>query len=191
MADGAGTPEFVHGLRKTDRAVAYARRMHAGQLRQADGAPFIVHPLEVVTLLHDAGAPDEVIAAGALHDTLEKTDATTADLTRRFGGRITTLVTAVTEDASIPTYAGRKAALRRQVAGAGPESLLVFAADKLSKARELRLPGVTARRRRVDHYRHCLTLLERELPGSPLVSALRDELATVPVAKRRKAPALL
>ena len=49
--------------------------MHAGQRRQLDGAPFIEHPLEVAAILHDAGAPDHVIAAGILHDTLEKTDA--------------------------------------------------------------------------------------------------------------------
>jgi (p)ppGpp synthase/HD superfamily hydrolase len=188
----AGEPgaEFAHGLRKTHAAVAYARRLHAGQLRQADGAPFIVHPLEVVSLLYEAGAPDEVIAAGALHDTLEKTDATPAELTRRFGAHVASLVAAVTEDQSIATYGARKAALRRQVAAAGPDSLLVFAADKLSKARELRLPEVTLRRRRINHYRHCLTLLERELPGSPLVSALRDELASL-AARRQPAAALL
>lgn len=190
MAGELGTPGFVHGLRKTGAAVAFARRVHAGQLRQADGAPFIVHPLEVASLLYEAGAPDEVIAAGALHDTLEKTDATGADLSRRFGARVASLVTAVTEDETIPTYTARKAALRRQVARAGHDPLLVFAADKLSKARELRLPGVTLRRRRINHYRHCLTLLEHELPGNPLVSALRDELAATPAPKRRE-PALL
>ncbi|HEX4010099.1 MAG TPA: HD domain-containing protein [Solirubrobacteraceae bacterium] len=190
MAGEVGTPEFLYGFPKTQAAVAYARRLHAGQLRQADGAPFIVHPLEVVSLLYDAGAPDEVIAAGALHDTLEKTEATAADLTRRFGPHVASVVTALTEDESIATYAARKAALRRQVVGAGQDSLLVFAADKLSKARELRLPGVTLRRRRINHYRHCLTLLERELPGSPLVRALRDELASLS-ARRQPEPALI
>ena len=184
------TPDFVRRLRKTEAAVAYARRLHAGQYRQADGAPFIVHPLEVASLLHEAGASDDVVAAGALHDTLEKTDATAADLRRRFGAHVAALVSAVTEDDSIATYAARKAALRRQVTGAGRESLLVFAADKVSKARELRLPGVTLRRRRISHYRHCLALLEHELPDNPLVRALRDELASLPSQPQRE-PALL
>ena len=55
---------------KTIAALAYAERLHAGQRRQADGAPFILHPLEVCCLLYHTGAPDHVIAAGVLrrHD---------------------------------------------------------------------------------------------------------------------------
>ena len=115
----------------------YAERMHAGQQR-LDGAPFILHPREVTTLLYYAGAPDHVIAAGAMQDLLEKTDATASDLQQRFGQRITELVLAVTDDDRIVGYAKRKAALRQQVAGAGEEALTLFAADKLSKLRELR-----------------------------------------------------
>jgi hypothetical protein len=54
-------------------ALAYAARMHAGQRRRADGAPFILHLLEVAGLLYRSGAPDHVIATGVLHDIIEKT----------------------------------------------------------------------------------------------------------------------
>ena len=171
---------------KTLAALEYAERLHAGQRRQADGAPFILHPLEVVGLLYHAGAPDHVIAAGVLHDTIEKTDANAADLTTRFGLTIATLVLAVSEDQRIIGYTRRKAALREQVANAGHEALMVFAADKISKARELRLEpaqtrprpaGVSrSRNRRLAHYRHCLRLLEAHLTNSPLVTQLRTEL---------------
>jgi hypothetical protein len=158
--------------------------MHAGQAR-GDGLPFILHPREVASLLQRAGAPDELVAAGLLHDLIEKTQVTAGDLQERFGPRITGLVLAVTEDGAIPVYSERKAALRRQVASAGEEALALFAADKLSKVRELRREGITGsgtrqlRVRKLNHYRRSLAVLEERIPGSPLVRALRDELGAL------------
>jgi (p)ppGpp synthase/HD superfamily hydrolase len=175
-------------LPMTSAALAFAEIKHAGQRRKFDGAPFIEHPVEVASLLCDAGAPDDVIAAGILHDTLEKTSTDMAELRARFGSRTAGLVAAVSEDESIGGYATRKAALRRQVEAAGPEAMMVFAADKVSKVRELavRPPGSEAarlaatvsrtRQRRLIHYRRCLEMLERHLASSPLVAQLRSEL---------------
>jgi (p)ppGpp synthase/HD superfamily hydrolase len=127
------------GLHQTLAALAYAVEQHAGQRRSADGAPFVLHPIEVATLLADAGAPDHVIAAGLLPDTIEKTSTEAADLRRRFGVHVASLVVALSEDPAISGYSARKAALRDQVGAAGDEALMVFAADKVSKARELRM----------------------------------------------------
>jgi len=167
----------VAPLPVSSAALAYAEERHAGQKRKADGAPFIEHPLEVAWLLYRAGAPDRVIAAGVLHDTLEKTDADAGELLTRFGAETTELVLAVSDDPRIRTYSRRKAALRTQVAEAGSEALMVFAADKISKVREYSL-GASAKRpsqRRLTHYRRCLELLERRLSDSPLVAQLRSE----------------
>ena len=183
--------ERFRELPKTKAAIAYATRMHDGQERQIDGAPFIVHPLEVAALLYEACAPDYLIAAGVLHDTIEKTDARLNDLRERFGARVATLVLAVSEDKHINGYTSRKAALREQVASAGEEALVLFAADKLSKSRELRIEPApvsqpharkasAVRSRRLTHYRHCLRLLEDQIPDSLLVSHLRTELGTLP-----------
>ena len=189
----------VHGLPKTQAALEYARELHAGQVREADGAPFIVHPREVASLLYDAGAPDHLIAAGALHDVIEKTPARAPDLRERFGARVATLVLALTEDEDIPRYAARKAALRIQVAHAGEEALMLFAADKISKARELSLDGTAVhrtaghadhrrqpRKRRLAHYQRCLTLLQEHLPDSPLVAQLDAELRNLPGSTQRQ-----
>jgi (p)ppGpp synthase/HD superfamily hydrolase len=176
------------GLHQTLTALAYAVEQHAGQRRDADGAPFVLHPIEVATMLADVGAPDHVVAAGVLHDTLEKTETEVSDLRERFGARVTALVVALSEDPTIPGYSERKAALRRQVSAADDEALMVFAADKVSKARELRLTFAAATRppsfrrgskpqRKLAHYRHCADLLEERLGGSPLVASLHHELA--------------
>ena len=181
-------PTFVHRLPLVQRALAYAEKMHAGQTRP-DGSPFILHPLEVASLLHGAAAPDHLVAAGLLHDVIEKTGVTSSDLRARFGPAITALVVAVSDDDRIAGYATRKAALRQQVAGAGDEALTLFAADKLSKLRELcreasaqsdggPAPGRSRepRARRLRHYQRSLALLEERLPQSTLVAQLRDEL---------------
>jgi (p)ppGpp synthase/HD superfamily hydrolase len=186
MARRRRSSEWSQTLPSTRAALAYAERQHAGQRPAADGAPFVVHPLEVACLLYRAGAPDHVIAAGLLHDTIEKTDANAADLETRFGSRIATIVLAVSEDQWITGYAERKAALRDRVARAGDDALMVLAADKIAKVRELKLeiaqrrahtaPVSCSWERRLTHYRHCLRLLEEHVPDSPLVTTLRAEL---------------
>jgi hypothetical protein len=184
-------PTFVKGLPQTEAAVTYAERMHAGQ-RRADGTPFILHPLEVASLVYSVGAGDQLIAAGAMHDLIEKTNATATDLRKRFGPRIAGLVLAVSDDDQITVYAHRKAALRQQVADAGDEALTLFAADKISKLRELRreaavdpkggaTPGRVRelRARRLRHYQDSLALLQERLPESPLVRELRTEISAL------------
>src|SRR4051812_33199629 len=59
-------PSFVDGLPQTKAALEFAASRHAGQVRDADHAPFILHPLEVAHLLHGRDYPDHVIAAGVL-----------------------------------------------------------------------------------------------------------------------------
>jgi tetratricopeptide (TPR) repeat protein len=118
---------FVEGLPQTHAAVAYATSAHDGQRRKIDGAPFIEHPLEVASLLYYAGAPDHVIAAGALHDVIEKTGVEGTQLRRRFGMKVSGLVLAVSEDERITSYQERKADLRARAASAGEEALMVFA----------------------------------------------------------------
>ena len=74
---------------------------------------------------------------------------------------------------------------------AGEEALTVFAADKVSKARELRREASRRTRsrdslatasgsRRLRHYRRCLDLLDERLTDSPLVRQLRTELERLP-----------
>jgi (p)ppGpp synthase/HD superfamily hydrolase len=177
-------PPSVEGLPLTEAALSYAERLHEGQRRPFDGAPFIVHPLEVASLLYYAGASDAVVAAGVLHDVIEDTAAVASDLQRRFGRRVTSLVVAVSEDDRIAEFDGRKAALRSQVAVSGHDALLLFAADKISNTRALRLALARGSDRKltlgsaekIRHYRRSAELLEDLEPDAALVHRLRTEL---------------
>jgi (p)ppGpp synthase/HD superfamily hydrolase len=196
MGEQAFIPSFLDELPLARDAVVYASARHAGQRRQVDEAPFVLHPLEVAALLHNSRHPEPVVAAGALHDTVEDTPAEPSEIRRRFGDEVAALVAAVTEDPTIDDYAERKAQLRRQVAGYGPDAGAVYAADKVAKVRELRSRAGCDRdllaseegSRKLAHYRESLAMLEHVAPEEPLVRQLRFELealAALPPAGAR------
>ena len=172
---------FLQDRPLTQDAVALALERHAGQRRDADGAPFLAHPLEVAALLDRAHYPDFVVAAAVLHDVLEDTDAERAELDARFGPKVGELVAAVSDDLSIPDEEARKDDVRRRVGRLKGYPAAIYAADKISKVRELRImlaTGATLERVevRVERYRRSLQMLDETIPGSRLVATLRFEL---------------
>jgi (p)ppGpp synthase/HD superfamily hydrolase len=173
--------DFVERSPLTRDALTFAAESHSGQTRDIDDIPFVTHPVEVACLLHEAGYPDEVVAAGVLHDVLEDTDTEPGDLAERFGQEVADLVAAVSDDPSIEDDAERKAALRRQVGRAGEHAGAIFAADKVSKARELRQrmsrgPAERQDEAKLEHYDASLDMLVEVIPGHDLVGQLRREL---------------
>ena len=172
---------FMHGLPLTQAAVEFAWERHAGQRRLADGALFVLHPLEVASLLERSDYPDHVVAAAVLHDVLEDTDAERWELETRFGPDVSALVAVVSDDLSIPDEDDRRDDVRERVRRAGGYAPVVYAADKVSKVRELRILLLTGfpqeeANSKGDHYRKCLAMLEETIPGSRIVELLRFEL---------------
>jgi GTP diphosphokinase / guanosine-3',5'-bis(diphosphate) 3'-diphosphatase len=78
------------------RAYRFSAASHQGQQR-ASGEPYLSHPLEVANLLVNFKMDVTTVTAGLLHDVLEDTAATKADLEREFGGEIAELVDGVTK----------------------------------------------------------------------------------------------
>jgi (p)ppGpp synthase/HD superfamily hydrolase len=172
------------GLPIARAALRFAKARHAGQYREIDHARFIDHPIEVGRLLRWDGQSEEVIAAGLLHDVLEKTATTCGELERRFGTRISRLVVSVSDDPSVTGYESRKRELRHRVARAGPDTRAVFAADKIAKVRELALlPDHRLReptvRAKLAHYRASLEMLHRPAGEHGLVDLLAAEIERV------------
>jgi len=165
-------------------AYEWAAELHAAQQRDVDQAPYITHPLEVAAMLVSRGCPDEVVAAALLHDVVEKSDADVDEVRRRFGDRIARTVDALSEDDEIADYHERKAALRASVAAGGPDAHIVYAADKVAKARELRAQAAYSGapladpelRRRYQHYVESLDMLTEAAGDLPLLEALAFEL---------------
>jgi GTP diphosphokinase / guanosine-3',5'-bis(diphosphate) 3'-diphosphatase len=172
---------FVRSLPLTRAAATFARQQHAGQRRAGDRAAFVIHPLEVAALLERSRCPDHVVAAAVLHDVLEDTDVDRSELESRFGAEVAELVAVVTDDPSIQDEEERKDDVRERVRRHGGYALMIYAADKISKVRELRTMRALGEAGeevevKLRRHRRSLAMLEVAIPDSRLVELLRFEL---------------
>lgn len=119
-------------------ALEFARHKHRNQQRKdAARTPYITHPIEVKEILQNAGVSDtNVLAAALLHDTVEDTDTTHAELVDTFGETVAGLVQECTDDKRLPK-ATRKQLQITKAAQVSPSAQLVKLADKISNLRSL------------------------------------------------------
>jgi len=89
----SSTEKEVNLLKK---AYVFAAKAHKGQTRRS-GEPYLSHPLEVANMLADLRLDSTTLVAGLLHDVLEDTDVTAADLRDNFGQEVADLVEGVTK----------------------------------------------------------------------------------------------
>ena len=172
---------FLKDLPLARVAVSWAFQRHRGQLREADGAAFVVHPMEVASLLEEARYPDQVVAAGVLHDVLEDTATERDEIEVAFGREVADLVEAVSDDPAIEGEEEQKSEVRDRVRRRGGYAAAIYAADKVSKVRELRTRIATGAApdevaAKLARYRKSLAMLDEAIPGSHLVELLRFEL---------------
>lgn len=114
-------------------ACDYAARQHAGQRRKGAAAePYVNHVIEVAARVARSPHADETLIIGALlHDVVEDTGATAADVAERFGVDVAALVMEVTDDKSLPKPR-RKQVQEETVAGKSAHARRIKLADKAS-----------------------------------------------------------
>src|SRR5512142_620947 len=95
------------------RAYDFSLQHHAGQTR-ASGEPYLVHPLEVASLLADMKLDSVAIAAGLLHDSVEDTSVTIQQIKENFGEQVAHIVEGVTKISRID-FASREEAQAENV----------------------------------------------------------------------------
>ena len=125
-----------------DRAIIFAVNAHRNTERRGKGFPYIVHPLEVVAIVATITPDPELLAAAALHDTVEDTDVTVEDIRREFGNRIAELVHAesdvfidgISEENS---WHERKRVAIMRLKEAPRDAKIVAIGDKLSNMRAI------------------------------------------------------
>ena len=125
-----------------DRAIVFAVRAHAGTERRGKGCPYIVHPMETVEIVATMTRDQELLAAAALHDTVEDTDTTVEQIREEFGDRIASLV--ASESDTMPegvseedSWHARKQAAIDRLARASHDAKIVALGDKLSNMRAI------------------------------------------------------
>ena len=125
-----------------DRAIIFAVRAHAGTERRGKGFPYIVHPMEAVEIVATMTPDQELLAAAALHDTVEDTDVTVDQIRAEFGDRVADLV-AAESDAFVEgvsdedSWHSRKQAAIERLAKAPHDAKMVALGDKLSNMRAI------------------------------------------------------
>jgi len=155
-------------LDRWDDAVAFAARHHGAALRKGTRVPYLTHPMIVAeTLAYRYPERDDLILAGLLHDVVEDTEATFAEVGAAFGPRVAELVRAVSKDddamvaatgrpipedrspeAQTELWRRRRAFMLAHLAGPAVDPLRLKAADALANlnavARDLANPAIGA-----------------------------------------------
>lgn len=111
------SPRWMEPMRSHDN------RTRAGTAIQA--SPYIIHPICVARILAEMGMDKESVIAALLHDVVEDTDETLADITAKFGKTIAHLVDGVTKLGKVPL--STKEDSRRRISAELPCSLRISA----------------------------------------------------------------
>ncbi|MBR6167503.1 MAG: bifunctional (p)ppGpp synthetase/guanosine-3',5'-bis(diphosphate) 3'-pyrophosphohydrolase [Paludibacteraceae bacterium] len=125
-----------------DRAIIFAVQAHHDTERRGKGFPYVVHPMEAVEIVATITPDQELLAAAALHDTIEDTDVMVDDIRHAFGDRVAELVyeesdrftEGVSEEDS---WHERKQAAIDRLAAASHDAKIVAMGDKLSNMRAI------------------------------------------------------
>jgi RelA/SpoT family (p)ppGpp synthetase len=134
-----------------NRAYVYAMKAH-GEQKRASGDPYFSHPLQVAAILTDLKLDDATIAAALLHDTIEDTETTRAEIDELFGREIGVLVEGLTKlkKLDLVTKEAKQAENLRKLLlaiTADVRVLLVKLADRLHNMRTLQYMRPEARLR--------------------------------------------
>ena len=123
-----------------DKAVKFATEAHSGTERRGKGYPYIIHPMEAVSIVATITNDPEMLVAALLHDTVEDTDVTLEQIQELFSERVAVLVKNETAPLSddMPWRAKKEAQLA-QLAVAPYDSKVVALGDKLSNMRGIAL----------------------------------------------------
>jgi guanosine-3',5'-bis(diphosphate) 3'-pyrophosphohydrolase len=159
-------------------ALTFAAEKHRLQRRKdREGSPYINHPIDLANILVNEAKVDDatVVVAAVLHDTVEDTETTLAELEERFGGDVRALVAEVTDDKSL-----RKEERKRlQIEHAGSASFRaqqIKLADKISNLRDLarRPPATWDVQRKRDYYEWAKSVVDRLRGRHAALEALFD-----------------
>ncbi|MDO5410587.1 MAG: HD domain-containing protein [Lachnospiraceae bacterium] len=125
-----------------EKALIFAAKAHNGATRKGSTLPYIIHPAECVAIAASLTEDPEILAAAALHDTVEDTYVTEEMLLQEFGEKVMKLVCADSEDKmkerpAAETWKLRKQATIDALSDASEQEKIVILSDKLSNLRSI------------------------------------------------------
>jgi len=151
-------------------AVAFLLDAYDGVgVRPGKGMP---HAEAVADVLRRAGYDDDAQLVALLHDVVEDTSRTVADVRDEFGAHVADAVGALTEDPTIRRYTQRKRDLRSRTVAAGSPAVDVAIADKIASLRHALVTGSRVSPRKLRHY----TVMLQLALSAGLATALSEQL---------------
>ena len=115
---------------RVDLALCFAAEKHASGLRKGTSTPYIVHPVHVAWLLAAYGLNEDTVIAGLLHDVLEDTECTAAEIEARFGAAVSAVVLSCSELDKGRPWEERKRDMVTRMRSMTPAARAVECADK-------------------------------------------------------------
>jgi guanosine-3',5'-bis(diphosphate) 3'-pyrophosphohydrolase len=145
-----------YDISRVIRAIEFAAKKHRMQRRKdSDASPYINHPIALMHVLCiDGGIRDpRILAAAALHDTIEDTETTPAELIAEFGADVADLVVEMTDDKSLPKME-RKRLQIEHARHMSRDGALVKLADKICNLRDIAAspPENWSLERRIEYF---------------------------------------
>lgn len=125
-----------------DKAIRFAVDAHANTERRGKGFPYVIHVLEAMEIVASISNDPELLAAAALHDTVEDTDVTIELIRKEFGSRVAAIVDSESDkfEAGVSeedSWISRKQHAIDRLAAASLDSKIVAMGDKLSNMRAI------------------------------------------------------
>ncbi|HET8929916.1 MAG TPA: HD domain-containing protein, partial [Acidimicrobiales bacterium] len=160
------------------RAYEVAARAHADQYRRS-GEPYINHPLAVGRVVADLGVDDITIAAALLHDVVEDTGVSLADIEAEFGEEVARIVDGVTKLDGLhfeSRQAQQAATLRKMLVAMASDLrvLIIKLADRLHNMRTLAALTETKQERIANETLEIYAPLAHRLGMSEVKQQLED-----------------
>jgi guanosine-3',5'-bis(diphosphate) 3'-pyrophosphohydrolase len=166
-------------MKQLSKAIVFAAQCHTGQYRKDGKTPYINHPLEVMNLVvSNVEHPEsDVLVAAVLHDVVEDTNVTLAEIRIMFGVHVAKLVAELTDDKTL-TKEERKRVQLEEVHTLSEEGKLLRLCDKICNVYDILYapPGNWDIKRRMDYLRWAKAVVDK-IRGTHKVLEMRfDEL---------------
>ena len=146
-----------------NKAKMLAGKAHEGQFRKYSGLPYIVHPIEVATIVQTVEHSEEMIAAALLHDVVEDTEYTVADISKEVSPKVAELVEGLT-DVSKPEDGNRKtrkAMDKDHLAKQSAEVQTIKLADVISNSQDIKANDPSFAKVYIEEMKALLEVLDK------------------------------
>lgn len=166
-------------MKQLAKAIVFAAQCHAGQYRKDGKTPYINHPLEVMNLVvsNVENASTEMLIAAVLHDVVEDTNVTSAEIKHMFGAQVAQIVAEVTDDKTL-SKEERKRIQLAEVHTLSDEGKLLRLCDKICNVYDILYapPGDWDMIRRMDYIQWSKAVVDKIRGIHKVLEVRFDEL---------------